>query len=144
MPRRPRFEEPGAIHHVYARGVEKRPIFLDDHDHGEYVDLLRARARTSRWICRAYCLMSNHVHLLVETAEPNLGPGIQWVHGQYARYFNDRHDRVGHLFQDRFGSSRLWDDAAAGQIADYIAFNPVRAGLCERPEDWRWSGTGLR
>jgi REP-associated tyrosine transposase len=82
--------------------------------------------------------MSNHVHLIVETPEPNLSEGIQLFHGRYARYFNDRHGRSGHVFQGRFGSNLIQTDAHLLTAVGYVAMNPVDAGLCVDPEDWRW------
>lgn len=95
-----------------------------------------------RWDCLSYCLMTNHIHLLVRTSEPNLGHGMQQLHSPYAQGFNLRYGRVGHLFQDRFGSSRVRSGNKLWQTADYIAQNPVRASLCATPEEWRWSSTG--
>ena len=131
------------MHHVWARGVEKRVIFLDDRDRYKYFDLLAEAVRRFRWECLAVCLMGNHLHLLIETPEPTLSAGMQWLHHHYARYFNDRHQRVGHLFQDRFGSSRAWTPSAVADKARYIAMNPVEAGFCKRPEDWPWSSVRL-
>ena len=99
MPRRPRDEEAGAIHHVYARGIEKRLIYQDDRDRGAYLTLLGAVVDEHAWLPLAYCLMDNHVHLVVETPEPNLGVGMRTLHGGYATTFNARHARDGHLFQ---------------------------------------------
>lgn len=147
MARRPRFEEAGAVHHVWARGVERRVIFVDDHDRVVYLRLLRAVIRRTGWECRAYCLMGNHVHLVIRTPEPNLSAGMHWLHTHYAGYFNERHDRIGHLFQSRFGSSRLWSESAVRDKMRYVEENPVRAGLCRFPEDWPWSsasGPALR
>src|SRR4051794_14368897 len=85
MPRKPRNElEPGTAH-VWARGVEKRRIFGDDEDRQLYLRLLIGAAARYRWHCLAYCLMPNHVHLLIETTQPNLAQGIQLVHGRYAQ-----------------------------------------------------------
>ena len=128
------------MHHVWARGVEKRDIFLDDGDRRVYMGLLRAVLVRTGWECLAYCLMTNHVHLLLRTPEPNLSAGVHWLHTNYATYFNARHNRVGHLFQDRFGSGRVWTDAAVAEKARYIAMNPVEAGLCTSPEEWPWAG----
>jgi hypothetical protein len=83
--------------------------------------------------------MDNHVHLLIETVKPNLWLGMHRLHGDYARYFNERHRRDGHLFQDRYGSKRIGNDAQLLMAAMYVALNPVAAGLCERPDGWRWS-----
>jgi hypothetical protein len=83
--------------------------------------------------------MPNHVHLLAETPRPNLGPGMQRLHGDYARRFNERHGRSGHVFQGRYGAVRMRSDAQLWMTARYIARNPVAAGLCDTPDDWEWS-----
>ena len=83
--------------------------------------------------------MGNHVHLVVETPEPNLPAGMQWLHGKYARYFNDRHELFGHLFQGRYEAIRQATDEQLWQALRYVALNPVEAGLCRRPRDYPWS-----
>ena len=139
MPRPPRLElEPG-IHHVFARGVNKRRIFVDDRDRIRYVEFLAEAVKKYRWRCLSYCLMDNHVHLLVETCEPTLGAGMRWLHGRYAQAFNRRHGRCGHLFGERFGAVAVATDAQLRAVAGYIARNPVAAELCADPLDWRWS-----
>jgi REP element-mobilizing transposase RayT len=89
----------GGVAHVFARGNRQQLIFLDATDRRRYLDLLGRVARRLRWRCLAYCLMDNHVHLLIETRLPNLGRGMRELHGDYAQLFNKRHDRSGHLFQ---------------------------------------------
>ena len=138
MPRPLRPEFSGAVHHVWARGNNRQLIFIDDEDRAVYVDKLARTVRWKRWRCLAYCLMPNHVHLLVETPEANLGAGMQWFHGSYAREFNDRHARVGHVFQGRFGNKIMLTDEQLWTAAAYVARNPVEAGLVERAEEWRW------
>ena len=128
------------MHHVYARGVAGTPIFLDDLDRRLYLRLLRDVSAKLEWSCLAYCLMTNHVHLLVETPEPTLADGIQSLHGRYAQKFNHRHERRGHLFQGRYGATRIKTDAQLLAATRYIARNPVDAGLCLDPLDWEWSG----
>jgi putative transposase len=139
MPRKLREEESGAIRHVFARGVNRQRIFVDEQDYDRYLRLLASAVKRQRWYCMSYCLMPNHVHLLIETPEPNLGAGMQWLHGLYGQSFNERHQRVGHLFQDRYRSEPIIDDAQFLTVVGYIALNPVAASLCELPEDWRWS-----
>jgi putative transposase len=138
MPRRPREEVEGGVHHVYARGNDKRAIYLDDDDRAKYLALLGRVVGLTRWRCLAYCLMDNHVHLLIETPEANLGRGMQRLHGLYARAFNDRHGRSGHLFQGRYGGVRSVTDAQLWATVAYVALNPVEAGLCAEAEDWHW------
>jgi REP-associated tyrosine transposase len=139
----PREEEQGAIHHVYARGNRRQDIFLDDNDRRVYLAMLRKVVQRHRWSCLAFCLMTNHIHLLVETPDPNLGLGMKRLHGPYAQAFNTRHKKVGHLFQGRYGAERVTSDAQLIATLRYIALNPVEAGLCEDARDWRWSSYAL-
>jgi REP element-mobilizing transposase RayT len=143
MPRQPRDEEPGAIHHVYSRGVRRHRIFLDDKDRATYLAMLRAAVRRCRWHCLSYCLMDNHYHLLIETPDPNLAVGMQRLQGSYAQTFNKRHKQAGHVFQGRYGNERVKSDAQLVTTLRYIALNPVAAGLCEDARDWRWSSYAL-
>jgi putative transposase len=110
MPRKPREDVAGAIQHVYARGNNQRRIFLDDLDRRRYLTLLAHVVRAKRWLCLAYCLMNNHVHLLIETPEANLGAGMQLLHGMYGQTHHRRHGTTGHVFQGRFGARRVSTD----------------------------------
>ena len=139
MPRKPRNEEAGAIHHVYARGVVRRDLFHDDLDRDYYLRLLAWVVTRHRWLLLAYCLMDNHTHLLVETPEPNLGRGMQRLHGYYAQAFNERYGQSGHVFQGRFESKRVTSDPHLLVAARYVVRNPVEARLCPAPDDWPWS-----
>ena len=127
------------IHHVWARGNERRAIFVDDADRRYYLAILAKVIERLAWRCLAYCLMDNHVHLLVEIEKPNLGRGIQRLHGCYGETFNERHGRTGHLFEGRYGSKLMTSDAQLWWAIAYIARNPVEAGLCGEPGEWRWS-----
>ena len=127
------------MHHAYARGNDKIDIYRDDHDRGLYLALLGRVVLRQRWRCLAYCLMHNHVHLLIETREANLAAGMQLLHGMYAQCFNRRHSRAGHLFQGRYGGVRMASDAQLILAARYIALNPVEAGLRADPAAWPWS-----
>jgi putative transposase len=139
MARNPREEAPGAVQHAYARGNRQQRIYLDDEDRWMYLALLGGVIKRSRWRCLSFCLMDNHVHLLVETPAAGLGTGMQRLHGLYAQWFNRRHRRSGHLFQGRFGSVQMASDAQLLETARYIARNPVEAGLCRDAADWPWS-----
>ena len=148
MPRKPREEVAGGIHHVYGRGNNKALLFLDDVDREGYLSLLGRVVVRQGWRCLGYCLMDNHLHLLIETPEANLGQGMQRLHGDFGRGFNRRHSRSGHVFQGRYGSTPVRDDEQLWTAAGYIAANPVEAGLCRSPEAWPWSShacvTGVR
>jgi putative transposase len=141
--RQPREELAGGIHHVFARGNRRQSIFDDDGDRRMYLGMLRGVVSRHRWRCLAFCLMDNHVHLLIETPQPNLGVGMQRLHGPYAQAFNRRHVKVGHLFQGRYGAERVMDDAQLVTTLRYIALNPVEAGMCAEPVDWAWSSYAL-
>jgi hypothetical protein len=87
--------------------------------------------------------MDNHVHLLIQTREPNLGEGMRRLHSSYAQCFNSRHGSTGHLFQGRYGSVGIETDEHLWTVVAYIAMNPVEAGLCHQPDDWPWSSHTL-
>lgn len=126
------------MHHVFARGNAGCVVYRDDGDRRRYLDLLGAVVTGCGWRCLAYCLMSTHVHLLVETPEENLGVGMRQLHGEYAGRFNKRYERHGHLFAGRFGSVHVRDDRQLWAVSAYIAANPVDAGLCAAAGDWAW------
>jgi REP element-mobilizing transposase RayT len=127
------------VHHVFARGNNREAVFHDDADRREYLSRLARVVSSHGWRCLTFCLMDNHVHLLLETPEANLGRGMQALHGRYAQTFNARHGRDGHVFKGRFGSVLVGTDEQLWTTAAYIALNPVSAGRCDRPEQWRWS-----
>jgi REP element-mobilizing transposase RayT len=134
-----RIEVAGGFHHVYSRGNQRDPIFLDELD---YVAFLRRLAKVIAkfgWLCHSFCLMPNHFHLLIETPEPNRGAGMQVLNLSYARWFNWRHRRVGHVFQGPYGLTHVLHDAHLMELCRYIAMNPVRAFLVADPADWPWS-----
>ena len=142
MARPPREQVAGGIYHVFARGNDRGLIYRDDDDRENYLHLLGSAARRAEWWLLAYCLMGNHVHLLVETPQPTLARGMQWLHGRYARYFNDRYQRAGHLFQGRYNAVRQLTDEQLWSTVRYVALNPVEARLAASPDDYPWSSHG--
>jgi putative transposase len=129
----------GLIYHVTCRGNAKSPIFLADADFEVFLAGLGVARRLDDLQCHAYCLMENHYHLLVETPRANLNDAMQRLNGTYAMRFNRHRARTGHVFQGRYGAKLVTDDAYALTVIQYIAANPVQAGICSAPEDWRWS-----
>lgn len=115
---------------------------MDDRDRRRFLQLLGRTARQRRWKLLAFVLMSNHYHLLFETPETNLSRGMKDLDGDYASWFNVRHERVGHLFQGRFKSHLVDSDTYLLEVARYIVLNPVRAGMVQSPGAWRWSSYG--
>lgn len=130
MARKPREILEGGLYHVFARGNGRQRIFVDDADRRRYSRYLGTTIEQQEWRCLAYCLMNNHLHLLLETPLPNLSAGIQRLHSRYAQAFNGRHQQVGHLFQGRFGAVRITSDEQLWTVVAYITANPVKSGLC--------------
>jgi REP-associated tyrosine transposase len=139
MARKPRQECDAGVYHVIARGNDRRRIFISAADWTHYLALLEKVTTQRSWRTMAYCLMPNHVHLIVETVVPNLGAGMQRLQGVYAQRFNQRHGRTGHVFERRYNAKPIESDAQLQVTAAYIALNPVEAGLTAAPETWRWS-----
>jgi putative transposase len=139
MPRAARLVLPGIPHHVTQRGSRRQPTFFSDTDYTRYLALLRhwcAKSGTTVW---AWCLMPNHVHLiLVPAREDGLSAALAPAHRRYTWEVNQREGWRGHLWQGRFASFPL-DEAHLHACLRYVELNPVRARLVERPEQWRWS-----
>ena len=129
MPRRPRSDFPGAFHHVIVRGVDRRDLFRDDEDRAAYCDQLARIFPEDGAACLAWALMPNHVHLVVRTGARPLARVMHRVGTRYGRYFNDRHGRVGYLFQGRYHAIAVADDAYLTTLVRYVHANPLRAGL---------------
>lgn len=130
---------PDGLYHVIARGNARAPIYHNDTDRFWFLRTLAHVVDRFGWLCHAYCLMENHYHLVVETPRPNLATGMQQLNGPYARGFNERHDRCGHVFQARYRSILVEKDSHLLALCRYVVLNPVRAGMCPRPGDYRWS-----
>ncbi|MBM7551499.1 transposase [Thalassobacillus pellis] len=139
MPTVKRHWFPGAMYHITARGNRKNNIFEEDADRYYYLELLYRSKKGYPFELHAYCLMPNHVHLLIETY--NFPPRyfMRETHSQYARFFNKKYGFVGHLFQGRFKGQPLKDLQAFLQVSRYIHLNPCRANLTDNPESYKWS-----
>jgi putative transposase len=141
MGRRARSFYPGVPTHITARGVDDQPIFLSDLDRYELLALLRKVTQRVEWQVVTWCLMTTHYHLLVVVPEQlGVSWALQTVNSVYAREFNFRHRRRGHLFGDRFADTLVESDPHCEKTIAYILENPVRAGIVKRVEDWPWSG----
>jgi putative transposase len=139
MPRPPRPQIDGGTYHVTSRGIRGKPIFNDDSDRRYWLSLLSGAVSSFNWICHTYCLLTNHYHLLIDTPKANISRGMHLLNSEHAHWFNWRHGYKGHLFQARFHSVVVDDDAHFEEATRYIALNPVRAGLVAHPERWTWS-----
>jgi REP element-mobilizing transposase RayT len=128
------------VFHVTARGVDKCAIFRDEYDYALFENLLEIVHRREKLRIEAYCLMPNHFHAILEAGLDAVSRAMHRLNGVYAQGFNARYDRSGHLFQSRFDARLIVDDHYLANACAYVLDNPVRAGLCASPGDWRWSG----
>lgn len=140
MPRPPRIHFPGAIYHIMARGNDKQDVFLCDEDRRRFLVELKRLKESRPFELYAYCLMSNHFHLLLQTDRCTSSAIMQALLTSYARHFNYRYDHVGHVFQGRHTALLCRRDSYLVHLIRYIHLNPVRAGMVAHADDWPWSG----
>jgi len=139
MPRKPRIEAPGLIYHVIGRGVERRDIFADEQDRESFLTRLGKALMDTHTGCLAFCLMPNHFHLLLKSGQVPISTPMRRLLTGYAVYFNKRHLRVGHLFQNRYKSIICQEDAYLLELIRYIHLNSIRAGLCSSLDELKRS-----
>jgi len=139
MARPLRIEFAGALYHVTSRGDGQEDIYLDDNDREIYLEVLADVKERFNWSIHAYCLMSNHYHLLIETPNSNLAKGMRHLNGVYTQRFNRRHKRVGHVFQGRYKAILVQKENYLLELSRYIVLNPVRARMVRSAKDWAWS-----
>lgn len=139
MARPLRIEYPGAFYHIINRGNAGESIYTDDSDRHKFLEYLEAAAERFTIVIHAYCLMTTHYHLIVETPNTNISSAIQWLNVSYATYYNRKRHRQGHLFQGRFKSILINADDYLLELSRYIHRNPVMAKITESPEDYSWS-----
>jgi putative transposase len=139
MTRPLRLHYAGESYHVMSRGNERRPIVRDDEDRTKFIALLGKAVERFHWILLAYALMLNHFHLFLQLTEDSLSAGVQWLNGEYVKYFNRKHKRVGHLFQGPPQMPLVDTDTYFLELLRYVALNPVHHGVVDRPEDYEWT-----
>jgi REP element-mobilizing transposase RayT len=139
MARPVRIEYPGAVYHVICRGNNRQSVFRDDQDRKRYLEKLALYCEQKGVDLLAYCLLSNHVHLLLETPKGNLSKMMQPFQTSYTVYFNKRHNRSGHVFEQRYKALLVDKDNYLLHVSRYIHLNAVEARIVERPGDYRWS-----
>jgi putative transposase len=130
---------PGGVYHVFARGSNRQAIFTFDSDRVDFLDCLDRVVGQRQLNCLAYCLMSNHYHLVLETGDGELSRAMQALNGRYALRFNQRYGRDAHLFRNRFGAVHLRTEGQLLWTLRYAVRNPVESGLCASADEWRWS-----
>ena len=139
MSRPLRLELAGGLYHVTSRGDGREDIYLSDADRQLWLEVLGQVCERFNWVCHAWCQMTNHYHILIETPEENLAQGMRQLNGVYTQRFNRAHSRVGHVFQGRYKAILVERDSYLLELARYVVLNPLRARMVERLEDWKWS-----
>ena len=138
MPRTLRDQSAG-IRHITCRGNRRQPIFVDDLDRESYLGILEHVCTVLSWRMLCWCLMTTHVHLVIDAPAGTISKGMQVISGEYAQEFNWRHGYTGHLFQGRFHARGVIHDDHLLELVPYVDLNPERAGVVESAELWRWS-----
>jgi putative transposase len=139
LSRKPRIWFPGAKYHITNRGNRRSSIFYDDFDREAYLELLEETRRYFPFYLHAYCLMTNHIHLQLETIHHHPKDIMKMLNSRYAMYFNKRHRLVGHVFQGRYGAELIDSAEYLLEVSRYIHLNPVEARMVKSPKDYRWS-----
>lgn len=142
MPRTARKRSKTGINHIIFRGINHMDIFLEKDDFEEYIYRFKKISNKYELEIYAYCLMGNHVHLLIKEGIEDISVSLKRLSTGYAQWYNKKYRRCGHVFQDRFLNEPVEDDVYLLTVSRYIHMNPVKAGMVERPEDWKWSSCG--
>src|SRR5208337_3218193 len=146
MPRKTRIDASGAVHHVIFRGIERSSIFRDSKDYENFISRLSLLLNETSTACYAWTLMKNHVHLLLRTGSVSLSSLMRRLLTGYAQQFNRRHNRSGHVFQNRYKSFLCEEDRYLLELVRYIHLNPIRAGAANgmaQLEKLPWCGHGV-
>lgn len=139
MPRVPRKKSKSGIYHIVMRGINRQSIFGDEEDCVKFVQILQKYKEVCGYKLYAYCLMGNHLHLLLMEGKEPLEQVMRRICGSYVFWYNHKYARVGYLFQDRYKSEPVEDDAYLLTVIRYIYQNPVKAGLVTSLEKYKWS-----
>ncbi len=142
MPRQAREKGEFSTYHIIQRGNDRKEIFLSYHDKNRFIETLVKMKNKYNFIIYAYCLMDNHIHLLINDNGNDISKLMKSINVSYVLYFNRKYKRCGHFFQNRFISELITDDTYLLEVSKYIHNNPVKASIVQRPEDYRWSSYG--
>jgi len=145
MPRKARLFLNNAIYHAMARGNQKQLTFINEEDFVKYLDILKHYKRKYKFKLYGYCLMPNHVHLMLEVEHgPDLGKIMQGLNQTYTIWFNHKYKKVGHLWQGRYKSKVVQKDGYLWDCIEYMETNPIRANISKSPFEYYWSSWKMR
>ena len=139
MPRKQRVKSKTGYYHIMCRGNERKSIFCDDQDRMRFIDTLYEKQRKNTFILHAFCLMDNHFHLMVSEGIEDIAKVMKRITVSYVYYFNQKYERIGHLFQDRFRSEIVEENDYVLALTRYIHQNPLKAGMVQTVGDYQWS-----
>jgi len=139
MVRQARQKCESGVYHVVLRGINRGDIFFDDDDDLRFLETIEQKKRSEEYCLYGYCLMSNHVHMLVRENKDTISRTMSRIGTSYAKWYNQKYSRSGHVFQGRFGSKCVENDDYLLTVVRYIHNNPVKAGLAVKPAAYRWS-----
>lgn len=139
MPRKPRRKSETGIYHVMLRGINKQRIFEDKQDYQKFIDVLKQTKEVSGFELYSYCLMSNHIHLLIKESHEELGEAFKRIGAKFVYWYNFKYSRTGHLFQGRFRSEVVEDDPYLLTVLRYIHQNPQKSKLVQNIRNYPWS-----
>ena len=145
MPRKKHEWYVGAKLHVIARGNRRNDIFRDEIDYEVYLNYLKEAMEyyKNKYYIIAYVLMTNHVHIVIETTDKDVSDFVKRVHSRYAWNFNKKYNYIGHLFQDRYRSELIEDDSYMLEVSRYVHLNPLKANMVLKPEEYKWSSYAM-
>ena len=139
MPREARVKSKTGIYHIMWRGANRQEIFHDEEDWIKFLDILNKYKLNCKLMVYAWCLMGNHVHLLIKEGNEDISKTMKRIGVSYAKYYNWKYKTIGHLFQDRFKSENMENVKYFLTVVRYIHQNPVKAGIVKQPDKWKWS-----
>ncbi|HAN09730.1 MAG TPA: transposase [Clostridiales bacterium] len=139
MPRKRREISSTGIYHIMLRGNEKKNIFIDEIDKYKFIKVLREKVFMTNSIIYAYCLMDNHVHIIVKENTISISELIKSINVNYVGYFNKKYNRIGHLFADRFKSEVIESEKYLLTVIRYLHNNPIKAGIVDKVDEYKWS-----
>lgn len=139
MARQVRQKSSSGIYHIMLRGIDKQIIFNDDYDKEKFIETLEKYKTISEYRIFAYCLMTNHIHLLIKVEKEDLDLIIKRIAGSYVYWYNCKYKRTGHLFQDRYKSEPVENDEYFLTVIRYIHQNPIKSGFCKKLENYKYS-----